>query len=256
MLLVVFAQVIEDRGRALGRVLVAWILRVEDAERVRLEPALRLFAERALLRLEERLERVAVARARLGAADRVDEHLEIDDAERAEERHEHLDHLGVAAGAGVAEDLGAGLRELTIAAALRALGAEHRAEVVPARDRLEVLDLVLDVRARRARRALGADREVLVVVTERVHLLLDDVRAFADRAHEEARRLDDRRPHLAEAVEREGSPEGRLDPLPLRGLLRENVVHPFDGADRIHGRPWQLDGQRRDSKLLVLNTPA
>ena len=85
--------------------LSARVLRVEDAQRVRPEAALRVGAQRLLLRRRGTRRALAVLCARLGAADRVQEHVRLGDADVDEEADERVDHLGVAAGAGVAEEL-------------------------------------------------------------------------------------------------------------------------------------------------------
>ena len=104
-------------------------------------------------------------------------------------------------GPGEAQRLGVELVELAVAALLRALVAEHRAREPDALRPL-VDEVVLDRGAHDARRRLGPQRQALAVqpILERVHLLLDDVGGFADRAHEQRRGLDDRHAQVAVAV--------------------------------------------------------
>src|SRR5690606_18488067 len=112
---------------------------------------------------------------------------------------------------------------------------------------------VLDEGPHHARRPLGAKRELLAVLLEGVHLLLDDVRRFPDRAHEERGGFDDRGPHLAVLVHLGHGTEGLLEPLPSPDFFGENVVHPLDGA-KVHKpaglcsveRPRSIGKRRRE----------
>ena len=117
-----------------------------------------------------------------------------DQAELAPQRAHHQDHLGVDVRAGKAERLDVELVELAVAALLRPLVAEHRPHR-PQAQRAVVERVVLDHRAHDAGGGLGAQRELVAVhrVGEGVHLLLDDVGHLAQAAHEQRRRLDDRR---------------------------------------------------------------
>jgi hypothetical protein len=179
-------------------------------------------------------ERFAVPSAGLLAAERVDEHLHAGHVQIGEKTRQQIDHLGIAPGAFVAEDLGAELVKLPVASALRSLRAKHRPRVPPAGHRLFGVHRVLDVRTRRAGRPLRAQREKLAVVLERVHFLFDDVRRLADCANEERRRLDVGRAHFAEAVQAHRARERALDAVPAPDLVGEHVVHALNGAERSH----------------------
>jgi hypothetical protein len=86
---------------------------------------------------------------------------------------------------------------------------------------------VLDRGAHARRRALGAQRQVLVVelVAPGIHLLLDDVGGLADRAPEELRVLDQRHADVAIAVAREPVLHARLEVEPQLRLFRQDIVH-------------------------------
>ena len=231
MLAVGVVYEVDQRRRAGGGLAIGGRLRVEHAERVLLEAPLRVLAELVAERGEVGEQRVAVALARAARAQRVDVDLEAGDADRREEACDQIDHLGVAERAGIAVKLAPGLIELPVAALRGALAAEHRPEVVPARDRLQGVHLVLDVGARGARRALGAHRERVAVALERVHLLLHHVRRLADGSREERGVLEQRRPHLGVAVELGVTTEDRLEPVPAHHLVRKDVVHPSNRAE-------------------------
>ena len=221
---------------ALSSRLVCGVLRVEDAQGIRAEATLRVGAERLLLRRQHLDEGLLVPCTRLRAADGIDEHVRLGDPDVDEEAYERVDHLRVAAGSRVAEALGAHLVELAVAALRGTLAAEHRAEVIPARDRLVVVDLVLDVRAGGAGRALGTERERLVVEDERVHLLLDDVGGLADGPHEQRGRLHVRSADLAIAKALHRRTERPFDPVPSADLAGKHVIHAFNGTDEGRGR--------------------
>ena len=103
---IIVAEEVEDRGGARNGLGVGGVLRVEDAERVRRQAPLRVRGELVLERGERGDERFLVFCTRLGAADRVDEDVGRLDADVAEEPDEGVNHLGVAAGAGIPDALG------------------------------------------------------------------------------------------------------------------------------------------------------
>src|SRR5207247_13107 len=139
----------------------------------------------------------------------------------------------------IAEDFAPRLVKLPVAPLLRALGAEHRAEIVPAADGLFRVHFVLDVRARDAGRPLGPQRELVAVVRERVHLFLDDVGHFSDLPDEEGRWLDERRAHLFVTIELDRGPKGPFETVPPPDFVGEDVVHPLDGP-KVHTRSRRL----------------
>ena len=91
---------------------------------------------------------------------------------------------------------------------------------------------MLDVRAADRRGRLRAQRERPIgAIGERVHLLLDDVRARAGRPLEERRVLEDRRLDRAVAVERAQALDLRRDARPERLLGRDDVVRAARSLD-------------------------
>ena len=133
-------------------------------------------------------QRLAEGRAARRVAEAVDLQREPRHAQRGERRVDHLQQLRVGLGAGDAEELGADLVELALAALLRPLVAEHRPGV-PELDRPALAaEVVLEEGAHDAGRPLRAQRQgVAALVGEGVHLLLDDVARVAEAAREERR---------------------------------------------------------------------
>ena len=127
-------------------------------------------------------------------------------------RGQHLQDFGVAqrrfgARAGRADDLGADLPELAVAAVLRAFAAELRADVVELLQQAGFAELVLDVGADDSGGVFGAEGERLRLlglgagaVFPGVHLFGDDVGVFAYAAGEELRVFEDGRADFAEVV--------------------------------------------------------
>ena len=108
-----------------------------------------------------------VAGAISGGADGVDFEGPAGDAELVEEGGEHFEDFGVAegafrAGVGGADDFGANLGELAVAALLGALAAELGADVVELGELSGFAELVLDVGADDAGGVFGAEGEVLI----------------------------------------------------------------------------------------------
>ena len=103
-----------------------------------------------------------------------------------------------------AERLDVDLVELAVAALLRPLAPEHRAQRVDLQ-RGSVFIRLCSITAR-TMPAVASGRSVsddAVAVVEGVHLLRDDVGLRADAAREQLRLLEDRRADLAVAVARE-----------------------------------------------------
>ena len=146
------------------------------------------------------------------------------------QRGAHDDEFRIRVRSGKAQRLGAELVELAVASLLRALVAVHRPRV-PEADRPVVGEAVLDRRTHRGGRGLGAQRELLAVqpILERVHLLLDDVGDFADRAPEEAGMLEQWRADVAVPVAMHAVAHDLLEGQPAGRLVGEHVVHATDG---------------------------
>src|SRR6478736_151029 len=166
--------------------------------------------------------------------------------------------------------------KLAIATALRALRAEHRADVVPTRDRLLSLHTVRQVGASGTGCTLRAQHVRLVAALDLEHLLFDDLRGLPRGTHEQVLVLEDRRPNLGETAQGHRVAEGLLDALPASDLVGEDIVRPLDGAklhdfqilkdraghaaaDRAYARMGG-SGQARvpffaDERVPMLNTP-
>ena len=123
--------------------------------------------------------------------------------------------LGVDVGAGKAQRLDVELVKLAVAAPLRPLVAEHRAGSPDALRPL-VSQVVLDRRTHDAGGRLGTQGQALAVqpILERVHLVLDYVGDFADRAHEQRRGFDHGHAQVAVAVLPEHLAHRVLEALP------------------------------------------
>ena len=235
------AEPLDELRRAPDQFLHVRILGVEDAQRIRVQPALRVGVE--LLRACPRSRRSRSARcARRSSASPIElivSRVPSASAERAPQPRQHHDLLGVDVGARESQRLDVELVELPVAAFLRALVAEHRA-AGPHALRPLVGERMLDRGADDAGGRLGTQRQALAVelVLERVHLVFDDVGRIADAADEQRRRLDDRHAHVPVAVLREHGARGVLEALPERRVVGQHVVHAADRVERRrHLRP-------------------
>ncbi len=146
-----------------------------------------------------------------------------------------------AARGGRADDFGADLRELAVAALLRALAAELRADVVELLQLAGLAELVFDVGADHAGGVFRAQGEGLRLfglcagaVLPCVHFFRYDVSLFADAAGEEGGVFKDRGADLAEVVAREDSACGGLDAVPQRRLGRQKVAGAAHGFQSGH----------------------
>ena len=150
-----------DQRGAADDLLVALVLGVEDAQRVDVEPRLRVLRELAAEALEVLDEQRPIGRTARPVADRVELQLEAaQQAELAEPGRLQRDHLGIDGRVVRAERLDAELPVLAVATALGAGVAEHRREV-PELDGLRLArQAVLEVGAHDRRRPLGAQRQL------------------------------------------------------------------------------------------------
>ena len=123
------AEEVDQPRRRIDQLLHRRVLGVEDAQRVGVQAALGLVVEHVDMALEVRDQRGAVLRAFGGLAQAVEFEPHVRQAKHLPERLCQQDQFGVDVGAGKAERLGADLVELAVAAALRALVAEHRPHV-------------------------------------------------------------------------------------------------------------------------------
>ena len=118
----------------------------------------------------------------VGRAHRVDHQVDLAQADPGVEVPQQRDDLEIEVGVGRSDGLGAELVMLAVPRRLRGLVAKARGGVpdLPRRRRP-----VLDVRPHDGCGALGAQRQVAIALVEEVvHLLADDVRAFAHPAED------------------------------------------------------------------------
>ena len=72
--------------------------------------------------------------------------------------------------------------------------------------------------------------EHVAAALELEHLLFDDLRRLAGRAHEQVLVLEDWRANFGETAQVHRGPERLLDALPASYLVGEDVIRPLDGA--------------------------
>jgi hypothetical protein len=187
----------------------------------------------------------------LARADRIEGRRQRAESERAEEVEQHLEHLGLRRGTRDAEELHADLGELAVPAGLGPFVAELRADVVETKRHRPGGEAPLDHRPNDARRVLGPHRErAPLPVGERIHLLVDNVRGFADRAREERGVLEHRGPDLAVAPRPERLAGDSLRLVPAVALWREEVARALDRSiTRIHRDEAHRPSIRKYSSL-------
>jgi hypothetical protein len=156
---------------------------------------------------------------------------------------------------GRSDGLDADLVELAEAPLLGPLLPERGPEIEELPEVLLREEALLDEDADDRRRQFGAERERLLVVPERVHLLLDDVGHLAGGLVEELGVFEDRRAHLLVAVAAEDAAHRLFDLEPERDALREDVLGSGGGAEghrqRIlwgSPRPRKTDRRQEDRR--------
>ena len=217
---------------------LGWRLGVENAQRIGLQAAPAVLAQPIAEGLEETAQGLAIGRAGLLVADRVQQHHQLGVAQLTEEPDQHRQQLGVPPGPRVADQLGADLVELAVASLLRPLVAKVGADIEQALRQRPVVQSLLDEGAHHRRGGLGAQGQAAaLLVVEGVHLLADDVGGLSHPAHEELRVLEQRRPDLAVAVVREDPPGDRLDGAPEGGVLGQQVTGALDTLQTARHQP-------------------
>src|SRR5690606_16704448 len=184
------------------------------------------------VRLEVRDEGLAVRDPLRQLAERIDLERYPGQPQVVPEPLAQQDDLAVRVRPSEAERLGAHLVELAIAALLRTLMAEHRPGV-PEPLGAVVQQVVLDRCPHDARGGLRTKGKRFTIerIDEGVHLFLDDVRDFADAAHEEPGGLHDRGADTLVAVRRHGAGDGFLEPAPPMCFGRQDIVHAPHAPD-------------------------
>ncbi len=221
-----FAEKIDQLGRILRDFLHGRIFRVEHAQRVRVQTALRLFVEHVHVLFEVRDQLDAMRRALFHETQRIKLELDAHQAEVVPQTLAHHDDFSVGVRTDKAQRFHTDLMELAITAALRTLMTEHRADV-PQALRTVVQHVVLDRRAHHCRRVFRAHCQIFTVqcVGKAVHFFLDDVGHLTDTALEQLRMLDDRRTNILVSVRAQHRLDGRFKKLPQPGFLRKDVIH-------------------------------
>ena len=182
-----------------------------------------LFAHRREVRTEVFQQRLAIRRAATFVAERIDIELRRLDPVALHELPRQRDHFQVRLRTGESEAFDAKLMRLPITSLLRPLVAKDRSDVIePQRTRRK--EMVFERRPDDRRGPLGTQRErASAAIGKRIHLFFDDVGLFADAAHEELGRLEERRANLPVAVARRKRMDARFERVPASGLRRIEI---------------------------------
>ena len=212
--------------------LVLFDLAIEDPHRVQQEPLLAILAHGVDFGGEEAPESLFVVLPARLVAEGVDLDFEVLESKVGEHLHGQADAFGVEAGAIDAHRFHASLDELAVPAKLRALITEDRADVkgldgeIPGR-----VKLMLDDAADDSGSAFRTQSQRAVAfVQEGVHLLADDVAAFAGGAIENLGVFKNRRLDLAIAIKLGDGGENVLD---IRVGIRLRAVEVMGSFDSL-----------------------
>ena len=209
------------------------VLRVEQSQRIRLQPPPFQFGKLAFVAPEIGRQLFQVRRPARPVADRVEQNLDVRQAGLHVEAVAHLDDLGVDCRARIADRFCVPLPELAVAARLRAVVAEHRTDHGQLHRLRPGVHAVLHERPDDAGRRLRPKRPRLRLLASRrqpEQLLLDDVRGFADPALEDGRLLEHRDLHLAVAITAGERPSDPFEPIQAGADVRKQIAGAPGGA--------------------------
>ena len=226
----------EHRGVS-QQLLAAFDLAVEDPDGVGFDPPLAIFAEAVADVVQVRHQGFAVSRHAFGAPQGVDLDA-VADAQGVEDVLDHQYDGKVFVDAPLAEALAAELVEFPQAPLLGAFVTEHRAVVVETVHPSLAVEFVLDEHPHHAGGPFGPEADVVApFVDELVHLLADDVAAFADAPFEECRLFQQGSFDIGVAVPF-GDAARRLQYVgETFAFGGQDVLHSPQGLDRFaHGR--------------------
>ena len=163
----------------------------------------------------------------------VDHDIEIRNSDFREEEQQHLDDFRLDRGiVGAGENLGACLYMLPVSSLLRAFAPKHGRDVIELHHPGFVLKLVLDISADDRSRPFRAQAQrAAVPIGERVHFFGDNIGFLADATDEQLRRLEDRRPDLAEPIGMKDIPDTGFNRVPDFDVPGKNVVGASNRVD-------------------------
>ena len=221
-------QELVDLGRIGDEGPVAAILAVEDAQRVLLQPLLRILRQ-FILHAKEILDQCsAPGFAAVAIAQRVEMQRHAGDTEFLEQLVGHGEQFDIGLWFTRADDFSIDLVELAIAPFLRAFVAEQRA-MRRQLDRRVLLPPVRQEGARDPGGEFGAQRQAFAAaIVEGVHFLADHVGRFADRAAENFGLFEHGHFDAAEAIELAHALEGFDYECECLGVGAENVLRAAD----------------------------
>src|SRR6516225_1522647 len=225
--------------------LISFLLRIEYAQWVTLEPTPAVLRQFGGPRREIGDERFAVGSTAFGIAQRVElEHDTLTYPEHVENSAAQRDHLDVGLRLGRADQLDPHLVKLAEPAFLRSLIAEHWAAVEEFEGQA-LGEAVGDYRANHPGSVFWPQRDFLTAaVVEGVHLLRYDVGVLADRSRENLGELENRRRHFGEAVEFGRTPRGLDHPAVPPRHLGKKILSTADRLQGTHARSPDRSPQR------------
>jgi hypothetical protein len=201
------------------------VFAVQYAQRILVEAANTILIQ-AIFHCQEIIDqRVPVGMPRFRRSQRVDFQLQSGQTEPLPHACAHYNQFRIDVRPLVSERLDVELVKLAISPLLRFLVTEHRPGG-PQFLALIVQQSIRDARPHHAGSRLGAQCQAhLVPILEGVHLLLDDVRHFANRAAEQLGMLQDRQSYFPITVGFDDITDNGLQVTPDRHRVRQDVVH-------------------------------
>jgi hypothetical protein len=221
---VVRREVVEQPRRAGHRGPRSWVVGVEGAQRVGVDPPADVLGQLALVLAQVAAQLVEVGGAGVERAEARQPQPDLAHSGRLEQLGEQQDRLGVERRVVGSERLDADLRELAVASRLGALVTEERAPVPELHGLGKLVHAVLDVGARDAGGALRAQRQrAAAAVLKGEHLLADDVGRLPHPAREEVSVLDHRRLEWPVAVAAEHRAGAAVELAPALAVVGQHV---------------------------------
>jgi len=145
---------------------------------------------------------------------------------------QHSQNLGIDFSIFNPDNLSSDLMKLAVTPFLRTLITKHRPHVIQFRNRVEIIEPVLNERTHHRDRPFRAQGDgMITLIVKCVHLFFNNICRFPDRATEKLCFFRNRCADFSKSVSPENFAYRLLQKLPGFDFTRQDIIHPFYCSD-------------------------